>query len=103
MIPAVKEREKGASQSEEIDTKPLPSGSPQSEWGDPPSAVRELLICFTSSLQAEIEGYPEQGLDYSVYTGNPTGKAARSRRERRQASKPLKESSERKVQLLPPR
>lgn len=55
----VKERGKGASQSEERDTKPLPSGSLQSEQGDPASALRELLICFTSSLQAEIEGYPE--------------------------------------------
>lgn len=55
----VKERGKGASQSEERDTKPLPSGSLQSEQGDPASALRERLICFTSSLQAEIEGYPE--------------------------------------------
>lgn len=76
MIPVVKEKGKGASQSEERDTKPLPSGSPQSEWGDPASALRELLICFTSSLQAEIEGYREQGPDYNVYTGKLRGKAA---------------------------
>lgn len=61
MVPAMRQREKGASESEGETQSPLPSGRPKSDRGGPTSALSELLICFTSLLQAEIKDMSRTG------------------------------------------